>query len=86
MSSGEQRFRALPAEAYDDLVRFVRRRVPADDAEDIVARVFMTVWRRFGEVPADARPWIFAVARNVMAIVHTATGSRTYRTGDLEFR
>ena len=67
MSSAEQRFRALHAEAYDDLVRFVRRRVPADDAEDIVATVFMTVWRRLGDVPADARPWMFAVARNVMA-------------------
>ncbi len=67
MSPDEQRFRALHAEAYDDLVRFVRRRVPADDAEDIVATVFMTVWRRLGDVPADARPWMFAVARNVMA-------------------
>ena len=67
MSSAEQRFRALHAEAHDDLMRFVRRRVPADDAEDIVATVFMTVWRRLDDVPADARPWMFAVARNVMA-------------------
>ena len=67
LSSAEQRFRTLHAEAYDDLMRFVRRRVPADDAEDIVSTVFMTVWRRLGDVPADARPWMFAVARNVMA-------------------
>jgi RNA polymerase sigma factor (sigma-70 family) len=67
LSSAEQRFRHLHAEAYDDLMRFVRRRVPADDAEDIVSTVFMTVWRRLDDVPADARPWMFAVARNVLA-------------------
>lgn len=63
----EERFRRLHQETYADLLRFVERRVPADDAEDVVSTVFLTAWRRFGEMPEDARPWLFAVARRTMA-------------------
>lgn len=62
-----ERFRALHRDTYADLLRFVERRVPADEAEDIVSTVFLTAWRRFADIPADARPWLFAVARHTMA-------------------
>jgi RNA polymerase sigma factor (sigma-70 family) len=63
----EQRFR----DAYDEHVRavaaFALRRVPAAaDADDIVAETFLVAWRRFGEAPADLRPWLFGVARHVL--------------------
>ncbi|SDT41755.1 RNA polymerase sigma factor [Actinoplanes derwentensis] len=63
----QERFRALHRDTYADLLRFVERRVPADEAEDIVSTVFLTAWRRFGDIPDDARPWLFAVARRTMA-------------------
>ncbi|MEV6301888.1 sigma-70 family RNA polymerase sigma factor [Actinoplanes sp. NPDC051861] len=63
----DDRFRRLHWDTYPDLLRFVERRVPADEAEDIVSTVFLTAWRRFGDVPEDARPWLFAVARRTMA-------------------
>ncbi|WP_432843427.1 RNA polymerase sigma factor [Dactylosporangium sp. CA-092794] len=63
----EERFRALHRDTYPDLLRFVERRVPPGEAEDVVSAVFLTAWRRFGSVPDDARPWLFAVARNTMA-------------------
>ncbi|MGI5239394.1 RNA polymerase sigma factor [Dactylosporangium sp. CA-139066] len=63
----EERFRSLHRGTYADLLRFVERRVPVSEAEDVVSAVFLTAWRRFDEVPADARPWLFAVARNLMA-------------------
>ncbi len=63
----QERFRALHRDTYADLLRFVERRVPADEAEDIVSTVFLTAWRRFSDIPDDARPWLFAVARRVMA-------------------
>lgn len=63
----EERFRVLHQETFPDLLRFVERRVPADEAEDIVSTVYLTAWRRFGELPEDARPWLFAVARKTMA-------------------
>jgi RNA polymerase sigma-70 factor (ECF subfamily) len=63
----QQRFR----EAYDEHVRavaaFALRRVPtAADAEDIVSETFLVAWRRFGDAPADLRPWLFGVARMVL--------------------
>jgi RNA polymerase sigma-70 factor (ECF subfamily) len=32
-----------------------------------VAAVFLVDWRRFADVPDDARPWLFAVARKTIA-------------------
>jgi len=39
------------------------------DAEDAVAEVFLIAWRRFDDLPAgdDARPWLYATARRVLA-------------------
>ncbi|WP_460624442.1 RNA polymerase sigma factor [Kineosporia babensis] len=66
----EQRLRALHADAFDDLLRFTERRVPASEAPDVVSTVFLTAWRRLDDVPTEpgaARAWLFAVARNTMA-------------------
>jgi len=65
--SAEERMRELHTRHYPDLLRFVERRVPAHEAEDIISTVFLTAWRRFDDVPEDARPWLFAVARRTMA-------------------
>ncbi|MFI9643167.1 RNA polymerase sigma factor [Micromonospora sp. NPDC051925] len=63
----ERRFRSVHAATYADLLRFVQRRIPPSDAEDVVSTVFLTAWRRFDDLPEDARPWLFAVARRTMA-------------------
>jgi len=47
--------------------RFARTRLDAVDAEDVVAEVFATVWRRGAPDLADPRAWLLAVARRVMA-------------------
>nr|WP_221382930.1 RNA polymerase sigma factor [Actinoplanes polyasparticus] len=65
--TAEERFRALHEDTFADLLRFVERRVPPDEAEDIVSTVYLTAWRRHAELPEDARPWLFAVARRTMA-------------------
>ena len=52
------------------MLGYAARRVDRiDDAADIVAEVFTVVWRRIDQVPdcPDARPWMFGVARNVIA-------------------
>jgi RNA polymerase sigma-70 factor, ECF subfamily len=46
---------------------FVRRRIGDDEADDVVADVFVVVWRRLDDVPADARIWLLGVARRVLA-------------------
>ena len=66
----EDAFRALFDATYDDLTRFVQRRVHPLAAEDVVADVYLTAWRRLGDVPAEpgaARAWLFTVARHALS-------------------
>jgi RNA polymerase sigma-70 factor, ECF subfamily len=54
--------------AHGSAVRsFVHRRVASGDADDLVADVFVAAWRRFGQSPADELPWLFGIARGVVA-------------------
>jgi RNA polymerase sigma-70 factor (ECF subfamily) len=65
----EERFRALYADAYADLLRFAQRRMHPSHAEDIVAEAFLVAWRRADELPGetdDARAWLFGIARNCL--------------------
>lgn len=69
MNDIEERFRTLYLDSYDPVVRFVRRRCPPAEADDIVAETFLVAWRRFEGVPArteEQLAWIYAVARNCM--------------------
>lgn len=71
--SREERFRLLYADAYDDVLRFVQRRIEPDRAEDVVAEAMLVVWRRIDEVPTedgDARAWVFGIARNCLLNSH----------------
>lgn len=47
----------------------LRRTGNADDAADVIAETFLTAWRRIDDIPAgdDARPWLYGVARRVLA-------------------
>lgn len=46
---------------------FALRRVPAHDAEDVVAETFLIAWRRRDTLPPEPLPWLLAVARRVIA-------------------
>jgi RNA polymerase sigma-70 factor (ECF subfamily) len=46
---------------------FVHRRVDPSVADDVVADVLLVAWRRFDDVPADSLPWLFGIARGVLA-------------------
>ncbi|MEU5947514.1 sigma-70 family RNA polymerase sigma factor [Micromonospora sp. NPDC047465] len=61
-------FTSLYATHYPDIVRYGLRRLPdADAAVELAQDVFVVVWRRRGEVPERALPWLYAVARHVVA-------------------
>jgi RNA polymerase sigma factor (sigma-70 family) len=52
------------------VLAYALRRVDGrEDAADVVAETFLVAWRRLGEVPpgAEARLWLYAVARRVIA-------------------
>src|SRR5262245_33365764 len=65
--SGErERFVACYEEHGAAVLAFARRRVGADAADDVLAETFLVAWRRRGDVPPDALPWLYAVAGNVV--------------------
>jgi RNA polymerase sigma-70 factor (ECF subfamily) len=67
-SQRRDRFEAIAAEVFDPLQRYLRRRAPAHDADDLFGDVMLTIWRRLDDVPADAAlPWSYGVARRTLA-------------------
>jgi RNA polymerase sigma-70 factor (ECF subfamily) len=57
---------ALYREHADRILRYAQRRVPAHDAEEVVAQTFLVVWRRVHDVPTDPLPWLIGTARNAI--------------------
>jgi RNA polymerase sigma-70 factor (ECF subfamily) len=56
----------LYARHRDDVWRYFRRRMP-DAAEDLVTEVFVVAWRRRRDIPPEPLPWLYGVARRVLA-------------------
>ena len=51
----------------DRVLRYAQRRVPAHDAEEVVAQTFLVAWRPAHDIPQDdPLPWLFGIARNVI--------------------
>jgi len=74
------RFDQLYDELWSDLRAYLRRRTAnGADADDLLAEVFVVVWRRIDDVPAgaDARPWIFGIARNLVRGYHRSRDRRS---------
>jgi RNA polymerase sigma factor (sigma-70 family) len=65
----EERLRRLYALHGRPVLAYgVRRTASAEDAADAVAETFLVAWRRLDSVPSDdALPWLYGVARRVLA-------------------
>jgi RNA polymerase sigma-70 factor, ECF subfamily len=64
------RFELLYGQLYAPISGYVVRRVGnPEDAAEVIAETFATLWRRLDSCPADeeVRPWLFGVARRVLA-------------------
>ena len=77
MSERATAFNALFDAHHRAVLGYLARRTdqPAD-AADLLADVFLTAWRRLGDVPegAEGRMWLFGVARNAL---------RNHRRGEI---
>jgi RNA polymerase sigma-70 factor (ECF subfamily) len=62
-----QRFERIYVEHVDAVRAYVRRRAPQPVVEDVVADVFVVALRRIDDVPRNALPWLYAVARKTLA-------------------
>jgi len=60
-------FEGLFRENYAAVRAYALRRASREAAQDVVAETFLVAWRRLDDVPADALPWLYAVARRVLA-------------------
>src|SRR5918997_1405218 len=61
------RLRHLHEQHAAALRAYALRRSDRQTAEDLCAEVWSIAWRRIDEVPEDALPWLFGVARRVLA-------------------
>lgn len=83
--SDEDLVRALYAEHAAPLLRYALRMTDGDRqrAEDIVQETLLRAWMH-PEAIADrpARPWLFAVARNLAVDAHRARKARPHEVGE----
>lgn len=63
----EDRFAAFFHDYYDPIYAYARRRVRAEPAADVSAETFMAAWRRFADCPDEPLPWLYGIARRVLA-------------------
>ena len=72
------RFDALFSEHQRAVLAYaIRRTSTLADAEDAAAETFIIAWRKIESAPlADALPWLYAIARRVLANQRRGTGRR----------
>lgn len=76
-SSPLARFDALfTAHQRAVLAYAMRRTSNLADAEDVTAETFTIAWRKLEAIPADPLPWLYAVARRVLANHRRGVGRR----------
>jgi len=62
-----ERFERLYDAHYAAVLAYALRRAPRAEADDVVAETFTVAWRRLADVPDEPRPWLYEVARRVLA-------------------
>ncbi|MFC4010164.1 RNA polymerase sigma factor [Nonomuraea purpurea] len=60
------RFTALYDSSYSSVYAYAVSRVGRQLAEEVASETFCVAWRRIGDVPDNALPWLLGVARNVL--------------------
>lgn len=92
----ERWFTSIYTAYYPDVVRYARRRLADVDASaELAQEVFEVAWRRRVEVPVNSRPWLYGVARRLLANrwrdrrthppMHSlATAAPIHATGEVE--
>jgi RNA polymerase sigma factor (sigma-70 family) len=72
-----ERFERLYAAHYASVLAYALRRTRRPEADDVVAETFTIAWRRLSDVPCEARPWLYEVARRVLSNRRRADARRT---------
>ncbi|MDH2387805.1 sigma-70 family RNA polymerase sigma factor [Streptomyces sp. HNM0663] len=75
-------FEAVYRDTSVSVLRYLRRRLPRDQAEDALSEVYLTAWRRRAEVRGEPLPWLYGIARMTVANSVRAAG-RSVRLHEL---
>ncbi|MTK01217.1 RNA polymerase sigma factor [Micromonospora sp. CP22] len=68
VAADRQRLTDLFLRHGDAIYAYASHRVTAEAAKDVVSEVFAVAWRRLDSIrPGEERPWLFGVARRVIA-------------------
>jgi RNA polymerase sigma-70 factor, ECF subfamily len=81
-SSEEAAFRSFFHDAYGDVERFCSRRIIDGDVDAVVGEAFLTAWTCWDRrpfAPAELRPWMFGIARNLVRSTQRREGTRPGR-------
>ena len=71
------RFEALFAAHQRAILAYAMRRSDTlADAEDVAAETFAIAWRKLAAIPGEPLPWLYAVARRVLANQRRGNGRR----------
>lgn len=80
MDDRRARFEVAYRELYEPICGYALRRARTpEDAAEVIAETFATLWRRFDSCPRgpELRPWLFGVARRVLANQHRGARRRS---------
>lgn len=84
--SAQQRVENLYRAHGARVLGYLARRVhPTEDAADLLSEVMLVTWRRRHDLPASPEdvPWVFGVARNLLANPRRSSTRRLAATEDL---
>jgi len=63
----EARFSEIYEALYGRVRAYAARRVGGEAADEIAAETFAVAWRRLEQIPNEPLPWLYGVARNIVA-------------------
>lgn len=84
MGGQQAAFGAIYQKHYAAVLAFLRRRVPAEDSEDLCAAVFERAWRGFATLQDSSRPlpWLYGIARNTLKEHYRYRAARPHADGE----
>lgn len=71
-----ERFEASFRRFAPQVHAYVVRRAGVGVAQDVTAETFLIAWRRRGHAPAEPLPWLYGIARGVLANERRSAGRR----------
>ena len=58
----------LVEDVFDPLQRYLGRRLPADQVDDVLSDTLLVMWRRLDDIPRETPlPWCYSAARQTLA-------------------